>query len=180
MSERLLINYLPDVIKKIREYKLLTAAEQPGIDDLWREVVSVLDNQFFDTMTEYGISRWEKILAIVPKATQTQEERRFDVTARLAEQLPYTYRRLSTILTELCGESGYVLHLDITRYTLSVRLALTVSDNISSVESMLRRIAPANMAVDVMPDFNKHQDLRRFTHQELRQYTHYRLRNEVL
>jgi hypothetical protein len=73
--DRALTGYLPAALKEVREYQALAHGEQPEIFNLFAEIQIALDNQFIETSTKYGIRRWEKMLGVVPKGTDTLEER---------------------------------------------------------------------------------------------------------
>ena len=153
-QSRLLINYLPLILRKVREYRAITEAEQPEIFALFDRIQFLLDNQFIETATEYGVSRWERLLNILPKGTQTLDERKFAIYLRLAETLPFTYRRLVQLLDELCGEGNYEIELNHGDYELTVLLEMTVENKVQAVKTMLRRIVPANMQLNVSLKFN--------------------------
>ena len=180
MAERLLIDYLPQQLQDTREYQAIMYGEQSEISLLHQAIQQALNNQFIQTLDEYGLSRWEKILKIVPKATFTIEERRFTVMTRMAEQLPYTLRMLENMLTELCGSGGYKINLDVRAFTLEVLLALTVTNNFNDVVSLLNRITPANLILAVQIEFNQWYKLRAIQWRSLAAKTWGQLRNEVL
>ena len=178
MYNRQLIDYLPTVLKLVREYQAIMYSEQPEMVDLYVEIQTALDNQFIHTATEYGVKRWEKLLNIVPKATSTLDERKFVILLRLAEKLPFTYRVLQQLLNELCGESGYTMQLNHNIYKLTVIIGLTSANNFNDVKAMLRRVIPANLTLDLLLDLNKHITLRPFTHQFLSGFSHKQLQTE--
>jgi alpha-glucuronidase len=178
MYNRQLIDYLPPVVKIVREYQAIMHSEQPEIDDLFAEIQIALDNQFIHTATEYGVRRWEELLNIVPKATSTLDERKFTILLRLAEKLPFTYRVLQQLLNELCGENGYTMQLNHNIYELTVIIGLASVNNFNDVKAMLRRVVPANLTLDLLLDLNKHITLRPFTHQFLNGFTHKQLQTE--
>ena len=88
--DRKLINYLPYVVRDYAEFQGITGAEQPEFENAWAAVDDLLNNQFIKTAGNLGLSRWEKILGISPKGTDTLDDRRFRVLTRLNEELPYT------------------------------------------------------------------------------------------
>ena len=178
LRERPLIEYLPLVLRGVREHQALAAGEEPEITLLWKEVNAALADQFVLSATENGVKRWEKILRITPKATFTLNERKFTILARLAEQLPYSYRMLERMLSQLCGPDGF--KLNVSEYTVSVKVALTAKRNYDDVGTMLRRVCPANMVIEVSILYNTHYVLSHFTHAQLSKYRYNDLRNEVI
>lgn len=173
-------DYLPPVLLKAYEFPLLCKTEQPEFDRLNTAVDEVLDAQFVSTAGERGIERYEQIFSIVPQDTDTLDERRFRVLAKINAQLPFSIRRLRQQLATLCGEDGYRMEIDGGRYTLTVKVALTAKRNQQAVEELLADIVPANMVCTTSLLYNQHADLTRFTHAQLALLTHFEIREEVL
>ena len=119
--DRNLIDYLPPVLKKVREYQAITNAENPEFQQVFDTSEEVLSNLFIHDATEYGVGRWEKILGIIPKATESLDARKFRILTRLNEQLPYTMRTLKQQLEALCGKDGYSIELYNDVYTIEVK-----------------------------------------------------------
>lgn len=178
--DRDLINYLPQVLKEVRELKAIVTAEQPEIIDLWDALEEALNDQFINDATEKGVKRLESILKVVPKATDSLDVRKYRIFARFNEQLPYTFKKLQNQLVRLCGENGFRVELDHELYKLIVKVELTAKGKFDEVDSLLKRTAPANMIIDLSLLYNQHQLLASFTHSQLANYTHYELRNEVI
>lgn len=120
--DRKLINYLPFVVRDYAEFKGITGAEQPEFELAWAAADDLLSNQFIHTAGNLGLSRWEKILEITPKGTDTLNDRRFRILARLNEELPYTLPQLRVILESLCGPGNF--SADVTDYTLLVKVGV--------------------------------------------------------
>lgn len=172
--------YLPSILLKTYEFPLLCDTEQREFDRLNTAVDEVLDAQFVSTAGERGIERYEQIFSIVPQDTDTLDERRFRVLAKINAQLPFSVRRLRQQLATLCGEDGYRMEIDGGRYTLTVKVALTAKRNQQAVEELLANIVPANMVCTTSLLYNQHADLTRFTHAQLALLTHFEIREEVL
>lgn len=172
--------YLPSILLKTYEFPLLCDTEQREFDRLNTAVDEVLDAQFVSTAGERGIERYEQIFSIVPQDTDTLDERRFRVLAKINAQLPFSIRRLRQQLSTLCVEDGYRMEIDGGRYTLTVKVALTAKRNQQAVEELLADIVPANMVCTTSLLYNQHADLTRFTHAQLALLTHFAIREEVL
>ena len=172
--------YLPSILLKTYEFPLLCDTEQREFDRLNTAVDEVLDAQFVSTAGERGIERYEQIFSIVPQDTDTLDERRFRVLAKINAQLPFSIRRLRQQLATLCGEDGYRMEIDGGRYMLTVKVALTAKRNQQAVEELLANIVPANMVCTTSLLYNQHADLTRFTHAQLALLTHFEIREEVL
>ena len=172
-------DYWPLVIKRILEFEKIADAENPEINNLWTAHKDVLDNQFIKTLTEEGCKRWENILNIVPMGTDTLEDRRFRILARINADLPFTFRQLENMLYALCGDY-YTCELVNNEYKLVIRLALSVKRQYDEVSSLLKKVVPANLLIDLDLLWNQYLTLEPFTHEELEIYTHQELREETL
>lgn len=178
--DRNLIDYLPPVLKEVREFKLIFQSEQPEIADLWGSIDNALNDQFVIDATEYGVGRWEKILGIVPKVTESLDSRKFRILTRLNERLPHTVRVLEQQLETLCGKDGYIMDLNENKYRLEIRIELSKKRVLEEITSFVKRIIPANLILIVDLEYNKHctfsghtyEFLKRYTHEQLKYYKH--------
>lgn len=173
-------DYLPPVLLKTYEFPLLCKTEQPEFDRLNAAATAVLDAQFVTTAGERGIARYEKIFKITPMDTDTLDERRFRVLARINAQLPFSVRRLRQQLSTLCGEDGYRMEIDGGRYTLTVKVALTAKRNQQAVEELLADIVPANMVCTTSLLYNTWEQIKELTWGELKKLTWREIKEEVL
>lgn len=69
--DRNLIDYLPDALQRLREFRELMQAEQPEAVKMWDANDLVLENTFILTEDTETAARWEKILKFTPKDTDT-------------------------------------------------------------------------------------------------------------
>ena len=88
--------------------------------------------------------------------------------------------QLRVILGTLCGAGNYSAEVVEGTYQLIVKIGLAAKNNFSDVESLLDRVVPQNMVVNLLQLYNTHAGLGRFTHAQLAAHTHDRLRNEVM
>lgn len=180
MYERQMIEYIPHILRDVREYKLiLTDADEPEVASLWGKLDDAMNDQFIQDATDNGIARWEKILNITPKANWTLDERRFEVLTKVNEQIPFTLTSLKEQLNSLCGEDGYSVELNASTFTLHVEIALAEQNKYNAVITLLQRIVPANIVIDVGIKYNKNELLEKWTHQGLTAYTHYQVRSDT-
>jgi hypothetical protein len=178
--DRKLVDYLPGVLRGVREYKTLLGAEETEISWLWDALGNAILDQFAADSTENGVKRRERILNISPKATDSLDARRFRILTRLTEQIPYTMMALKNRLDALCGPEGYSVTLGNGDYTIAVKVALAAKSSFDDVDALLKRTIPANMKIGLSLIYNRYEMLSHYTHGELGMYTHSLLRNEVL
>ena len=168
--DRKLIEYLPDFLRDFREIKIILEQEQKHAEKIDDAKESVFDNNFIETLTPEGCERWETSLEL-PSRNLTLAERRNQILGRFAEQRPYTMRSLRNQLTAICGEDGYTLSMDENEYILTVRIKMHLDGKYEAVKTLLDRIVPANVLIDLSLLYNTWGQLRGKTWGELAQYT---------
>ena len=178
--DRKLIDYLPPVLQQTREMQAGMEGEQPAVAGLWDAWKTVLDALFVRYANEQGLARWERMLGIRPRGTDSMEVRRVAVLARLNEQLPFTERTLRLMLDGVCGPGGYTLEIIYREYRVFVRVHLWEKRAMDEAAALLGRVVPANMVIDLGLRYNTHRMLRPRLHRMLRGTTHRALREEVL
>ena len=174
-----MLDYLPPFIQRYKEIAAIMDTEQPEFELAWKNAENTLADQFVTTATINGVKRWEKIYDIVPKGTDTLDERRFVILTKMNEQPPYTMEALENALNALCGENGYTLYLNNDAYLLTVKLALENQNNFAAVVNLLDRILPANIAHHVSI-YNTYAVIEGLTHEQLSKYTHTQIREDIL
>lgn len=175
-----ILNYLPPVLKEVKELVEIANIENPVLTDLWQQIEDALNDQFVVTATEKGATRYEKMLKMNVPASDSLETRRFRLLTRFQEQSPYTYKVLKQLLDSLLGEGHYELTRNTTEKWIKVKLELTVKGQFEAVELMLERVTPQNMLLTVELRYNQHSTLAKFTHRQLSAFTHRQLREEVI
>lgn len=178
--DRKLIDYLPPVLQQTREMQAVMEGEQPAVAGLWDAWKTVLDALFVRYANKQGLARWERMLGIRPRGTDSMEVRRTAVLARLNEQLPFTERTLRLMLDGVCGPDGYTLEIIYREYRVFVRVHLWEKRAMDEAAALLGRVVPANMVIDLGLRYNTHRMLRSRLHRMLRGTTHRALREEVL
>ena len=178
--DRKLIDYLPPVLQQTREMQAVMEGEQPAVAGLWDAWKTVLDALFVRYANEQGLARWERMLGLRPRGTDSMEVRRVAVLARLNEQLPFTERTLRLMLDGVCGPGGYTLEIIYREYRVFVRVHLWEKRAMDEAAALLGRVVPANMVIDLGLRYNTHRMLRPRLHRMLRGTTHRALREEVL
>jgi hypothetical protein len=177
--DRKLIDYLPHFMQGYREMAVIMESEQTEIDRLWMESENALADQFIHEATESGIKRWEFMLGISPKDTDSLDERRFRILTKLNQELPYSLRKLEQALTNLCGNAMFSVEINAAEYHVEIKLGLENKRNYHEVVDLLAKMIPANMTQYVQIMYNAHDVLTQFTHSKLAAYQHEQLRNEV-
>lgn len=143
-----LLAYLPPFMQDFTEIAATLNAEDPEFVIMWDSADRVLKNQFIATADEYGISRFEKILKILPSKEDTLESRRSRVQNRWFNDMPYTMRVLISRLTTLCADHGFTLTKYFTdAYTLEIHTDLEIFGQVEELERIIEGVIPCNLIV---------------------------------
>lgn len=178
-TDRKLMNYLPLFMQEYFEMQKIMETEQVEIDRLWFECENALADQFILEATESGVRRWESMLGVSPKDTDSLDERKFRILTKLNQELPYTLRKLELALTNLCGADGYSVEMNATEYHIEVKLAVSNASNYQEVVDLLEKMIPANLTQFVKIMYNSNATISLMTHAQLAAYTHEQLKSEV-
>lgn len=167
----LLNDYLPTFIANTKEFQELFKVLQPKINELYEKGDNILKDMFVLGSSEEATKRYEKIVGIVPKLSDSLIKRQLDILAIYNEVPPFTEDRLKELLTSLLGEDGFTFSIDIQTYTVKVVLNRKKLEFLNEVNDMLERVVPMNMIIDYKVDKNIWLDLTTFKWAELKDAT---------
>lgn len=170
------LSYLPPVLQEVYELQAAAQAENSELNRLWQGAEDAMNDQFLESATENGVSRWEKMLLLHPKDTDTLPERKFRIQSAISGRLPFTVWVLREQLSSLCGAGGYELTVDHANYKVTVLLALTAQNEFDAVTELLQKMLPANLQIEVSLMYNRYGYLSGWPHGILHPYSHKLLR----
>lgn len=142
---RKLIQYLPPFMQEYKEMQVLQDALDPEVQELWKLSGDMLKEAFIETESEYGAKRWEGILGLRPKDTDSLETRNVRILAKINETLPYTIPTLMRFLNSAIGKEFYELRLDAVGYQLELLVLLGQLGKVREVMSYMEQIVPVNL-----------------------------------
>lgn len=93
-----LFNYLPLFMQEYQEMNVILKVENEELIKEWEEIERAFNNGFIFSADIYGISRFEKMMKIYPKSTESIEERQNKIYTKWNSALPYTWRWLENYL----------------------------------------------------------------------------------
>lgn len=166
------IKYLPELLQPIQDFQGLNDAYKAELKDLYEACAALFDDQFISTASETILAKWENHLGILPNATDTLDERRFRILAKLNDTPPYTEQYLKNKLVELCSDGEFELEIDIPNYTVRVGVTVNSQANTDTIYAWLRELLPANLLLSVYQVLTRHYELVGLTHNDLSHYTH--------
>lgn len=154
----MLIDYLPPFMQDVKEIKKIMNISQPEIEKINENIENILKDFFVMEASEEGVKRYEKIVKIKPKLTDTLDKRKYDILSVYNQTLPFTLETLKQRLNALCGENGYFINISYNEFMLNLTLKLNNIKLLNTVSNMLENIVPVNMIINIYIDYNKWQD----------------------
>lgn len=140
---------------------------------MWSEFYRTLRNTLILEADEEGISRWEKMLGIIPSGSL--EDRRLKVYIEWNSNVIWTDRTLRQFLDLFLGRGTYEMELIYDKYALKIKLRLGKTKvGYNALLNELRKIIPANIemftTIEVNSDLYVAGLRRRHMHMVYKQY----------
>lgn len=173
-------DYLPPEIQKYLEFREIGNTVDSQFNGIFNSEKRLYDNSFISTLDDYGCTRWEKMLHLVKRDSDSIEDRRLRILTKFLNKLPYTEKRLHEMLESLCGKDGFSMIVDIQEEAVFVKIDLGRKNQFEAVKKMLEDVVPLNLWLRVELLYNTHRILMGYTHRELAKYSHRELREEKL
>lgn len=150
MDRKKLIDYLPPIMQNFAEIRQITKVEQKETDALDYEIGRILDNAFIQDCDEYGIEKYEHILAITPSNGDKLDVRRMRALAHWNNSLPYSYPVLIRKLDMLCGVGKYLIEDDLEHYALRLRTYFEDKSKVNELREVLEQMLPTVIVLDYL------------------------------
>lgn len=158
-SGKRMLNYYPEVIKKIQEFKAITTSEGYEFDDLKRNSEDVLNNAYLLTMGEARIAEWEKILGIRPVENSSVDDRRETIVARIRGQGKLNTELINSIVRTFTGGTANSWIKDSVLYIEITPPRGNKSYKFSNVEQELKHKIPAHLGVNISRNYQSWGEL---------------------
>lgn len=158
-GERML-NYYPEVIKVIKEFKALTESEGYEFDELKLNSENVLNNAYLLTMGEDRIVEWEKLLGIRPLEDSTVEDRRDTIIARIRGQGKLNSEMINLIVYTFTGGTANSWVKDSVLYVEITPPPNNKSYRFANVEQELKNKIPAHLGLQVSRNYYEWQEVK--------------------
>lgn len=141
--------YWRPVIRNTAEFQQIANAENPEFNLQLERINRMLQDVFVQTATEYGVSRWERILNIYPESGETLDDRKIRIMTMLNIRLPYTWRTLEQMLAGCVGEGNFTMSIVNDTATLTIRVKAENNSQFEMVRILLNKVVPQNLVVDL-------------------------------
>lgn len=143
-------SYLPPFLQLYRELDTTFNTEDKEFLLVWNAVNCTLYNEFIATADEYGITRFEKILGILPDKEATLESRRLSVQTAWISTLPYTIKMLINKMISLYGDNNFIIKTNFyDTYELNITLEMNMYSQYKDLVNLLELMVPVNITINV-------------------------------
>lgn len=144
-----LLEHLPPFIQEYMEIREIMKTENPEFQLVEDESEIIKNNQFIQSCNLTGISRFEKLIGIVPSPDDTLESRINRVLVRWNDTVPYTWKTLLNKLDTLCGGSdNYEIIRKLDEHKLYITTHLDLYGQVEELDYFLSYMLPASMVLD--------------------------------
>jgi len=151
-----LIEYLPNFMQDITEFKELFKAEDVEVEKLNTAIQKIYNEIIVKLAESYGLERYEKIYNIREIAV-TIEARRTNILLKMNSRVPYSKKWLKNLLDTVIGKDNYKLTIDESKHLVNIGLPLTCNELSEMLKKELRIKIPANM--ELQYDFYTNMEL---------------------
>lgn len=139
--------FLPPVTRDSKDVQELMRIEDTELQALWEAMCDIFYNQFISTMTAYGLQQWEKILDVMPKVSDTLQDRRTRILQLLMGTRPYTVLSFQAILDNIYGPGNVTIHVDNDKYEFWMELTADMMSKNMSIREFAETIVPKNLLI---------------------------------
>lgn len=144
-----MLNYYPEIVKKIKEFPAMVQAKCPEMGFLSEERAKILNNAWMLTMDETRVKQWERLLGIVPLPDSTLEDRRETIAARVYGGYKLNTESIRAIVNIFTQSGCRSYFRDSTIYVIIYPPSGDKTYKFENVETELTRRKPAHLDINV-------------------------------
>lgn len=172
-----LIDYLPQVLKEIYEFKVLSDVGDNELIKLKENIDSIFCEMFLCTAENEGLSRLEEILNLKSNINDSVDFRRFQILTKLNGGNRNLMKRIEVLVGEDFNVDYYWRE-----YRLVVKLPLKNKKYLDAVRDMLDNTVPLNLIIEAVLKYNTYGMLKdkNLTYGDLKGKSYKQLREEEL
>lgn len=156
-----MLDYYPEVIKKIEEFKAITYSEGFEIDFLKSDIRMIVNDAWLLTMGEGRIVEWEKMLGLSPASDETLEDRRDKIVAVIRGKGKLNTALINSIVGAFTNGGTATSYIkDSVLYVKINPPGESKQYKFSNVEEALRRVVPAHLGLVVTRNYSTWGDIK--------------------
>lgn len=172
-----LIDMLPQNHKNSKE----TSDIQNVQDIQVKKIQDAKDDLFLQLSVEtatWGLTIWEKALALITDITKSYDFRRSRIESKLRSQGVTTKAMMQNVAISFSNGATDIIEYP-AEYRFEVKFTGTIGipPNMEDLTNTIEEIKPAHLAYAYVYVYITHETLHKYTHAQLAAYTHIGLRN---
>lgn len=138
-----------------------TDSESLEFDFVAKRILKIYADKFILQASEYGISRYERILGIEPGKNESLKDRRKRVYLLWNKKIRWTHRTFLRWLDVYLGKDNYKLSLDYDKYGIEIDVTIKGSlyFDLDDLARQVRDIIPANLTQFIRIKFIRDQKI---------------------
>ena len=141
--------YLPVIFRDVEEYKALSSAETPFLEDLETKTNQIVEDSFLTTMSPERLAEWEKALGI-GSTNATIEQRRSVVLSRFRGTGKLNKTLILAMVEAFTGGTGTVtFNNGILRVSISPPSSSFRGFSVEKLTDELNKRKPAHLFMEV-------------------------------
>ena len=138
-----LLGHLPPYVQEYLEIQNIMESENPEFQFVEDESEIIKNNQFIESCNLTGISKFEKLIGIVPSDDDTLQSRISRVMTRWNDVVPYTFKVLLQKLNTLC-DGDYEIIRKLNEHEIDITTHLDLYGQVEELDYFLSYMIPAN------------------------------------
>lgn len=139
----------PPVSRDSHDIQELYKTENIELQELWDVLCDVFYNQFIRYTTGYGLLQWESIFDVMPKATDTMQQRRERILQLLMGTRPYTLRSFQSILDNIYGAGNIIISVNPDKYEFWLEIDADTLRKSADILDFAEIIVPKNLYINI-------------------------------
>lgn len=167
-----------EAVKGIPDLEQYNVAVDKQVAKVRTELDRLEEDVYFENMSEVRTKRWEEMLKLTPKTTDTLDERRFAIQSRVIDKLPYSYRVVYRDLQALVDDVEFTRGWSENGATVTVKIGLSSESMLRDIDALLDKKLPLDVVYEIIVMYNSYDIAARYTHEQLAAYTHGQIRSD--
>lgn len=149
-----MLDYYPEVIKVISEFKALMLSEGFEVDFLKTDVNLLVNEAYLRTMGESRIIEWEHLLKLTPTSDETLEDRKDKIIASIRGRGKLNTSTINSIVGAFTNGGTAISYIE--NGTLTVLVQPPIENRqykFANVEKALKPLIPSHLGLSVIRDY---------------------------
>ena len=149
-----MLDYYPEVIKRILEFQSLMLTEGFEIDFLKTDVNTIVNEAWLLTMSESRIIEWEQLLNLTPLSDESLEDRREKIIATIRGRGKLNTEKINSIVGAFTNGGTAISYIEDS--TLYVKVQPPIGNKqykFNNVEKALQALIPGHLKLVVVRDY---------------------------